>query len=101
MLAHVFGRHGKRMDAAFAFDELDALFVLATFEHNSLDELLDAIDGLESVEMDRSRVPLSVNPQVPPRLDVRIPSQTLLPIDRIQLSELQPLVPLVLVIHHD
>src|SRR5262249_37259733 len=72
MLRHVLRSDGEGVGEALALDELDAVFVLATLEQNALEELLDAVDRLEAIEVDWPAGPLAGEPHVPPGADVRV-----------------------------
>ncbi len=88
------------MAKSLALDELDAVPVLAAEQQASLEELLDAVDRFQAVEVDRPVGPLAAEPQLTPGLDVRMPTQPRLRIDRIELRQRQAFDRVVLVDEH-
>src|SRR6202521_4967797 len=86
---HVLGRHRESVREALALDELDVVLVLAAIHRHHLEVLLDAVDRLEAVEVNRAAGPIALGAQVAPGLDLLVAELACLRVDRVQLREAQ------------
>ena len=100
-MRHVLCSDGERVSEALALDELDPVPVVAAEQQPLLEELLDAIDGLEPVEVDGPRCPVALQSDVAPGPDVRVSAQPGLRIDGVELGHGQALEGIVLVDEDD
>src|SRR5205807_379280 len=101
MSGHVLGCHRESVREAFALDELDVVLVLASVHRHYLEVLLDAVDRLEPVEMNRAAGPIALGAQVAPGPDVLVAELARLRVDRVELRQAQAVDRVILVDEDD
>ena len=100
MSGHVLGRDGESVRESLTLHELDVVLVLAAVHRHHLEVLLDAVDRLQAVQMDRPVRPLAFCAQVAPGADLLVAELACLRIDRVKLRQAQA-VDRVVLVHQD
>src|ERR1700676_981791 len=81
---HVLGRYRESVREALALDELDVVLVLAAVHRHHLEVLLDAVNRLQAIQMNRTARPVALGAQVAPGLDVVVAELARFRVDRVE-----------------